>query len=83
MIKAEKREKSGSSGLRKKARPGRPRLGEGKKGTQSPFIGLRLPPDEIGKIDALADREGVKRSEMVRRLLLIGIAAYSPGKRAK
>ncbi len=64
----------------KKPRLGRPRLGEGEMGTQSPFIGLRLPPDEITKIDALAAREGVKRSEMVRRLLLAGVADYKPVK---
>jgi hypothetical protein len=83
MIKRKTPVKSGLSSSKKKPGPGRPRLGEGKRGTQSPFIGLRLAPSELDNVDNLAAVEGVKRSEMVRRLLLAGISAYRPGKASK
>lgn len=67
----------------KKSGPGRPRLGNGKRGGESPLIGLRLPPSELAKVDSLATHEGLKRSEMVRRLMLAGIAVYRPGKPPK
>jgi hypothetical protein len=63
--------------LKKKGR-GRPF-----EGGRDPIVGVRLPPAEIASLDAIADREGVKRSEMVRRLLLAGIAAYKPVKAPK
>lgn len=62
----------------KKAPRGRPYAGGPK-----PIVGLRLQGSEIDQIDALANGEGVKRSEMVRRLLLAGIAAYKPSKTSK
>lgn len=52
-------------------------------GERSPIVGVRLLPANIAKVDAIAAHEGVKRSEMVRRLLLVGIAAYKPGKSPK
>jgi hypothetical protein len=44
-------------------------------------VGIRIAPDDLAKVDAMAVREGVKRSEMVRRLPLVGIAAYRPAKK--
>lgn len=65
-----------------KPRMGRPSLsGVASAGERSPPIGIRMASDDLAKVDAIADREGVKRSEMVRRLLLVGIAAYKPTKR--
>jgi len=40
------------------------------------MIGLRLSDEETAEIDALAEREGVKRSEMIRRLLEVGLKAW-------
>lgn len=65
----------------KPAKRGRPSLsGDIAPGDRSPPIGVRLASNDLGKVDAIAEREGVKRSEMVRRLLLAGIAAHKPGK---
>lgn len=59
---------------------GRPSLsGPASPGERSPLVGIRLPPDELAAIDALAERAGIKRSEMVRRLLEAGRKAI--GKR--
>lgn len=63
--------------VRQKAKPkaplGRPSLsGKVAPGDRSPMVAIRLPPNELAAIDALADREGVKRSEMIRRLLEAG-----------
>ena len=56
---------------------GRPTLsGKPIAGERSPLVCLRFPPDEIEAIDALAEREGVKRSEMIRRLLEVGRKAW-------
>ena len=56
---------------------GRPTLsGEAIEGERSPFVGLRLPASDIREIDALAEQEGVNRSEMVRRLIDAGREAY-------
>lgn len=34
-----------------------------------PIVGVRIKPEAIAYIDALAKAEGVKRSEMIRRLV--------------
>ncbi len=75
MIKGKKGVKAGGSGDIAPRPQGRPRLGKGKAGTQSPFVGVRLSPDQLATVDRLAKAEGVKRSEMVRQLLVAGIAA--------
>ena len=65
----------------KKPRLGRPSLSGGASpGQRSPIVGLRLPPAELAAVDKLAKADGVKRSEMVRRLLLAGIEAHKPQK---
>ena len=79
MIKAKNRVKTGVSGDKPPRRQGRPRLGKGKAGTQSPLVGVRLSPDHLATVDKLAKSDGVKRSEMVRRLLLAGIEAHKKG----
>lgn len=62
----------------KKDGRGRTALGKLRKNqVRSPLIGIRLPSDEIAAIDALAKREGVKRSEMVRRLIEAGRESYT------
>lgn len=48
-------------------------------GERSPFVGIRLAEAELEAIDALAERECVKRSEMIRRLLAVGIRAITKG----
>jgi Ribbon-helix-helix protein, copG family len=54
-----------------KRRPGRP--------PQGPFVGARLPQDLIDRIDAWAAREcDNSRSEAIRRLLELGLAASPP-----
>lgn len=69
------------SGAPKKKPMGRPSLtGEASPGARSPIIGIRLPDKDLAALDSIAAREGVKRSEIVRRLLLAGIAAYKPAK---
>ena len=57
----------------------KPKLTEKKKGPGRPFeggrdpvVGIRLSAEETEEIDALAERHGVKRSEMIRRLLEAG-----------
>ena len=45
-------------------------------GERSPFVGLRLTASEVGEVDALAEIEGVNRSEMIRRLIQAGRNAY-------
>lgn len=63
---------------------GRPSLeGGASPGARSPIIGLRLPDKDLVTLDAMAARDGVKRSEIVRRLLLAGIAAYKPPRPSK
>jgi len=44
-------------------------------GPRRPIIGIRVKPDAITYIDALAQAEGVNRSEMIRRLLAEAIGA--------
>lgn len=39
------------------------------------FVGVRLSPNGLAVIDRLAEREGVKRSEMIRRLLAEAVTA--------
>lgn len=41
-------------------------------GGRDPVVGIRLSPSETEAIDKLAEREGVKRSEMIRQLLELG-----------
>jgi Ribbon-helix-helix protein, copG family len=48
-------------------------------GGASPIVGVRLSEAEMAEVDALAEQAGVKRSEMVRRLLEAGRKAL--GKR--
>jgi hypothetical protein len=60
---------------------GRPSLsGPADVGERSPVVGIRFAPKDLRAIDALADREGVKRSEMIRRLLEAGQRVYKSGK---
>ncbi len=68
-----------------KAKPmGRPSLsGQASIGERSPLVCLRFLPDEIEAIDALAEREGVNRSEMLRRLIKAGQKTYKPGRTGK
>ena len=72
---------NGKPAKKKRAAMGRPSLtGAASPGARSPIVGVRLPDKDLSALDSIAAREGVKRSEMVRRLLLAGIAAYKPGK---
>jgi hypothetical protein len=48
---------------------------------RSPMLAIRLPPADMEKIDKMAAAEGVKRSEMVRILLIEGITAHKPSRR--
>jgi hypothetical protein len=41
-------------------------------GGRDPVVGIRLSEDETAQIDALAERAGVRRSEMIRHLLEAG-----------
>jgi hypothetical protein len=46
-------------------------------GGKSPLLVIRVAPADLATIDAIAKAEGVaNRSEMVRRLLLLGIANH-------
>lgn len=45
-------------------------------GGARPIVGVRLSEQELAEVDALAEREGVKRSEMIRRLIQAGRHAY-------
>lgn len=49
------------------------------------FVGLRLPSDLLGVIDAYAVTNGLKRSEAIRHLIEFGLAntATAKAKRAK
>lgn len=63
---------------------GRPSLsGAADVGERSPVVGIRFAPKDLRALDALADREGVKRSEMLRRLIEVGLKAYKPGRAGK
>jgi hypothetical protein len=54
---------------------GRPATG------RDPFIGIRLPTELIGLIATWADREGASsRSEAIRRLVELGLAASAPAR---
>jgi hypothetical protein len=53
----------------KKRGPGRPATG------RAPMIGLRAGKQLTAAIDAWANRNGVARSEAIRRLVEIGLAA--------
>ena len=51
----------------------------------SPAIGLRLPPDELALLDALAEREERSRSDVIRRAIrayakALGVEAKPPRK---
>ena len=77
--------KAGVSRTKSQLKAGRPTLSESadRAGGRSPMLALRLPPDEMAAVDDLAKREGVPRSEIVRRLIAAGRLAYKPGKQAK
>src|SRR5215470_14443312 len=49
------------------------------------YVGLRLPSDLLGVIDAYAAANGLKRSEAIRHLIEFGLAntATAKAKRAK
>jgi hypothetical protein len=49
------------------------------------FVGLRLPSDMLGVIDAYGAANGLKRSEAIRHLIEFGLAntATAKAKRAK
>jgi hypothetical protein len=56
----------------KKVKPkkrGRPATGK------DPILGARVPKELIREIDTWADRQDAKRSEAVRRLIEMGLAA--------
>ena len=38
------------------------------------FVGVRLPPDPVARVDAHAKREGTNRSEAIRRLIEAGLS---------
>lgn len=44
-------------------------------GPVRPIVGVRIKQDAIDYIDQLAEREGVGRSEMIRRLIGEALAA--------
>lgn len=48
---------------------GRPATG------QSPMVGFRAPPSLLSELDAYATREGLKRSEAIRRFVEDGLKA--------
>lgn len=50
---------------------GRPATG------RDPLIGFRAPPSLVVKLDAYAEREGLKRSEAIRRLVEEGLKEAS------
>ena len=68
----------------KKSKPKKAAAGPGRpySGGARPIVGVRLSESDLAKVDALAEREGVKRSEMVRKLLEAGLKALS-GRAAK
>jgi hypothetical protein len=71
--KSPKRTKTG----KKQKLMGRPNLsGKASPGERSPLVCIRLPATEVAAVDSLAKREGVKRSEMVRRLIEAGRKAF-------
>jgi hypothetical protein len=71
--KSSKRTKTG----KKQKLMGRPSLsGKASPGERSPMVCIRLPAPEVAAVDSLAKREGVKRSEMVRRLIEAGRKAF-------
>lgn len=47
---------------------GRPATG------RDPLVGFRAPPTLVSKLDAYAEREGLRRSEAIRRLVEEGLA---------
>jgi predicted transcriptional regulator len=54
---------------------------------RSPIVGIRLPPDELALLEALADHEERSRSDVVRRAIRayadkLGVKA-KPAKRLK
>lgn len=50
-----------------KRRPGRPATGT------HPLVTVRLPPDMIAALDDKASAEGVSRSDIIRRLVELGL----------
>jgi hypothetical protein len=57
-----------------KRRPGRPATG-----TQ-PLVTVRLPPEMIADLDKKAKAEGVGRSDIIRRLVGLGLKAKGKAK---
>jgi hypothetical protein len=58
-----------------------PRSARGRKPTgQNPVVTARLPQQIIGAIDLFAAREGVTRSEAIKRLVTMGLprTIYDP-----
>jgi len=82
MVKPVKTKKSARPSPAAK-KPGKPSLGGADLGDEvrSPFVGVRMAAKDLARLDAAAEAEGVKRSEMLRRFLLAGIAAYKPGRK--
>jgi hypothetical protein len=61
-----------------KKKRGRPALYEGSNGKGAPQIGLRLPPDNLARVDAwIAKRKepDLSRPEAIRRLVELGLKA--------
>jgi hypothetical protein len=72
MVKSKSKKPPAGKSAKKKPM-GRPSLsGQASAGERSPFVGIRLAPEELAQIDALAERHGLKRSELIRRLLEAG-----------
>jgi len=59
------------SGSTKNVKPKRGRPATGK----DPLIGVRFPPALTAELDAAAERDGISRSEAVRRLVEAGLSA--------
>jgi hypothetical protein len=51
----------------KQKRRGRPATG------QDPLVGFRLPPETLRRLDQLAERKGISRSDAIRRLIQAGL----------
>jgi len=47
--------------------------GEVAPGERSPLVALRFPPDQLEQIDTEAEKHGLGRSAMVRRLVTVGL----------
>jgi metal-responsive CopG/Arc/MetJ family transcriptional regulator len=45
------------------------------------YVGFRLAPAALAEIDRLAERDSLTRSDLIRQLLRLGLAAYASGRR--